>query len=125
MIEITTEKQGELMEHAEKAYKHLGKMLECIEQLGEQGGMGQREGDSWYIHQLDRPEMEGYGEREGYIQYRGGASGMEDGGPAGGMGYGNRRPNAGGYNGGLGMRGRGGMRESYGNRYQKMDPYYS
>lgn len=123
IIEITTEKKTELMEHAEKAYEHIGKMLGCIQEMGQgDSGMGQREGDEWYIRQ--GYGNRGMGHRAGYIQYRGGASGMEQGGPAGGMGYGNRRPNAGGYNGGLGMR-EGDDGYGYGNRYQKMDPYYS
>lgn len=127
MIEITTEKKSELMEHAAKAYEHVGKMLECIEGMDPEGGMGQREGDEWYIKQLEH--RGGYGDRygmrmgrrEGYIMNPG-SSGMEQGQIPGGMGYGNRRPNAGGYNGGLGMR-EGGY--GYGDRYQKMDPYYS
>ena len=61
MIEITTEKQGELMEHAEKAYKHVGKMLECIEQMGA-GKMGQREDDEWYIRRMG--ERSRYGMRD-------------------------------------------------------------
>ena len=62
MIEITQEKQGELMEHAEKAYKHVGKMLECIEQMGE-GKMGMREDDEWYIRRMNRDRYP-YGERD-------------------------------------------------------------
>lgn len=67
MIEISSEKQGELMEHAEKAYKHIGKMLECIEQMGE-GRMGQREDDEWYIRRMNRDYMPygNYGSRDDY-----------------------------------------------------------
>ena len=62
VIEITTEKKTELMEHAEKAYDHIGKMLDCIEQMGGQTGvMGQRDGDEWYIRQMQRG---GYGGRD-------------------------------------------------------------
>lgn len=60
MIEITSEKQSELMEHAEKAYKHVGKMLECIEEM-QTGHLGQREGDEWYISQM---RGRGYGNRD-------------------------------------------------------------
>lgn len=62
MIEISSEKQGELMEHAEKAYKHVGKMLECIEQMSE-GKMGMREDDEWYIRRMNQDR---YGMRSGY-----------------------------------------------------------
>lgn len=53
IIEITSEKKSELMEHAEKAYEHIGKMLDCIDEIG-QGQMGQREGDGWYVRPLNR-----------------------------------------------------------------------
>lgn len=63
MYEITTEKKTELMDHAEKAYEHIGKMLECIEQMGGQpGAMGQRDGDEWYIRQMQ--QRGGYGMRD-------------------------------------------------------------
>lgn len=65
MIEISSEKQTELMEHAEKAYKHVGKMLECIEDM-QQGKIGQRDGDEWYIRQ---GASRGYGMRD-EIGYR-------------------------------------------------------
>lgn len=62
MIEITQEKKGELMEHAEKAYEHLGKMIECVEGMGE-GSMGMR-GDEWYIRKMGM-RGGGYGSRYG------------------------------------------------------------
>lgn len=62
MIEITQEKKGELMEHAEKAYEHIGKMLECVEGLDE-GSMGMR-GDEWYIRKMGM-KRGGYGMRYG------------------------------------------------------------
>lgn len=80
MIEITAEKQTELMEHAEKAYEHVGKMLECVEKMSE-GKMGQREDDEWYIRRMNQDR---YGMRGGY--------GMRDGDvESGGEGYGERR----------------------------------
>lgn len=77
MIEISQEKQGELMEHAEKAYQHLGKMLDCIEKMGQESQMGQREDDEYYIRR--------FGNRMGH---RGGNMGERMGRRGGGsMGY--------------------------------------
>lgn len=64
MYEITSEKKTELMEHAEKAYEHIGKMLDCIEGMG--GQMGQREGDEWYIRQGGMPRAYGMRDEMGY-----------------------------------------------------------
>lgn len=95
MIEITQEKKSELMEHAEKAYEHIGKMLECVEGLDQEGSMGMR-GDEWYIRKMGMK-----GNRGGYgMRY-----GMRDDYEEDEMNYGNR----------YGMR-----RGRYGNR----DPYF-
>ena len=99
MIEISTEKQGELMEHAEKAYKHIGKMLECIEQMSE-GKMGMREDDEWYLRRMNHSP---YGERDGMGERYGERDEM-------GERYGERR----------GVRGTG----RYGSRMEYRDPYY-
>lgn len=68
MIEISTEAKGEIMEHANKAYEHLGKMLESLEEACEQGSMGERMGyredDEWYIRRGNR-DYDRMGERRG------------------------------------------------------------
>ena len=87
MIEITQEAKGEIMEHAEKAYEHLGSMLDCLEEacdggsqmgqrgagayrgnMGYRGGMGMREDDEFYVRRFngDRMGMRGMGRRDGY-----------------------------------------------------------
>ena len=43
MIEISTEAKGEIMEHANKAYEHIGKMLDCLDEACE-SSMGMRSG---------------------------------------------------------------------------------
>lgn len=79
MIQIEEDSAMELKEHAQKALKHMGKLMECVEelceesQMGERGGYGNRGGGSG-----------GYGNRYGN---RGGGSGGSSGG---GGGYGNR-----------------------------------
>lgn len=67
MIEVSESKADKLKEHAYKAMKHMGKLYESVEELCEEGSMGERGG--------------GYGSRYGN---RGG------GGGGGGGGYGNR-----------------------------------
>lgn len=62
VIETTTEKKTEIVEHAEKAYEHLGMALECLEQMST-GKMGQRDDDEWYIRRYNKP-YRGYGERD-------------------------------------------------------------
>lgn len=49
IYEMTQEKHTEIIDHAEKAYEHIGKMLECIESMN--GQIGKREGDDWYVRQ--------------------------------------------------------------------------
>lgn len=41
-IKITEKKKEKMAEHAEKALKHLGKLMQCVEELGEENGMGER-----------------------------------------------------------------------------------
>lgn len=41
-IKITEKKKEKMAEHAEKALKHLGKLMQCVEELGEEDGMGER-----------------------------------------------------------------------------------
>ena len=76
MIQIEEDSAMELKEHAKKALKHMGKLMECVEelceesQMGERGGYGNRGG--------------GYGNRYGN---RGGYSGGSGGGYGNRMGY--------------------------------------
>ena len=79
MIQIEEDSAMELKEHAKKALKHIGKLMECVEelceesQMGEHGGYGNRGGGSG-----------GYGNRYGN---RGGYSGGSGGGYGNRMGY--------------------------------------
>lgn len=41
-VKISQKKKEKLTEHAEKALKHLGKLMQCVEELGEDDGMGER-----------------------------------------------------------------------------------
>lgn len=79
---IIEESVMDIKEHASKALKHMGKLMECVEelceesQMGERGGYGNRGG--------------GYGNRYGNRDSYGGGS--SSGGSGGGYGnrYGNR-----------------------------------
>lgn len=79
MIQIEEDSAMELKDHAKKALKHMGKLMECVEelceesQMGERGGYGNRGGGSG-----------GYGNRYGN---RGGYSGGSGGGYGNRMGY--------------------------------------
>lgn len=52
MIEISQQQKSEMMEHATKAYEHVGKMLECLEECCADK-MGMREDDEWYIRRYN------------------------------------------------------------------------
>lgn len=45
-IKITTRKKEKMSEHAEKALKHMGKLMQCLEELGEEE-MGERYGNRY------------------------------------------------------------------------------
>lgn len=65
MYEITTEERSEIKEHAEKAIEHVSKLLDCLDGLGGGAGqMGQRDGDEWYIRQMQQRGGSGYGDRD-------------------------------------------------------------
>lgn len=72
IIEISESKADKLKEHAYKSMKHLGKLYECIEEICDDGSMGERDGG-------------GYGNRYG-SRYgnRGGGSSSSG---SGSMGY--------------------------------------
>lgn len=70
-IQITRKKKEKMVEHAEKALKHLGKLMQCVEEMGEDemgeryGGrygnrMGERMGerDDWEEDDEDYPMNE-------------------------------------------------------------------
>lgn len=67
MIQIEEDSAMELKEHAKKALKHMGKLMECVEelceesQMGERGGYGNRGGGR-------------YGNRSGYSGGSGGSA---------------------------------------------------
>jgi len=45
MIEITENKLSNLSEHVEEALKHIGKVMQCVSELGEESsGLGERMG---------------------------------------------------------------------------------
>lgn len=46
-IKITTKKKEKMSEHAEKALKHMGKLMQCIEELGEDDDMGGNYGNRY------------------------------------------------------------------------------
>lgn len=46
-IKITEKKKEKMVEHAEKALKHLGKLMQCVEELGENEEMGERYGNRY------------------------------------------------------------------------------
>lgn len=73
MIQIEEDSAMELKEHAKKALKHMGKLMECVEELCEESQMGERGG---------------YGNRGGgRYGNRGGYSGGSGGGYGNRMGY--------------------------------------
>jgi len=53
MIEISEDKVSGLSEHVEKVLRHAGKAMQCIEEMcddygyGERGGYGERDDDDW------------------------------------------------------------------------------
>jgi len=71
MIEISESKADMLKEHAEKVLKHGGKLMQCIEELCEEGGLGERvgygnRGDGGRYGMRGGNSGGGYGNRMGY-----------------------------------------------------------
>lgn len=72
MIEITDKKVEKLSEHIEESLRSLGKAMQCVEQMMEEGGMGEREGmpsnrGGGYGNRYgEREPMPRYGNRMGY-----------------------------------------------------------
>lgn len=75
-IIVTESKKEKMSEYAEKMLKYGGKLMQCIESLGE-GSMGQRDDDDW-----DDDDDDNFGMRGGYSGGRG-SYGMRDGGSYG------------------------------------------
>ena len=57
-IKITSKKRDKMSEHAEKALKHIGKLMQCIEELGEDDDMDERYGTGRYGTGGERYPME-------------------------------------------------------------------
>jgi DMSO/TMAO reductase YedYZ molybdopterin-dependent catalytic subunit len=68
MIEITDKKVEKLSEHIEEGLRSLGKAMQCVEQMMQEGGMGEREGmpSNRGGGYGSRYGNRGYGERMGY-----------------------------------------------------------
>ncbi len=65
-IKITTKKKEKMSEHAEKALKHMGKLMQCIEELGEDDDMGGNYGNRYEGGNYgNRYEGGNYGNRYG------------------------------------------------------------
>lgn len=62
MVEISEGKVDKMSELAEKMLKYGGKLMQCIEEMSEESGMGQRSGQGGYSGGYGSR----YGERESY-----------------------------------------------------------
>jgi len=61
MIEISEDKVSGLSEHLEKGLRHIGKAMQCVDELCEESRMGERGGYGRYGDRGGR-----YGNRMGY-----------------------------------------------------------
>lgn len=68
VIKIEESKKDKMSEYAEKALKSMGKLMQCIEDLGEDD-MGERDDEDW--DDDDMGYREGMGERR-YMRREGG-----------------------------------------------------
>lgn len=65
IIEVTEDKMSGLSEHIEKALRHAGKAMQCIEDMYDGGhGYGERDEDDWDDDD-DRMGERRYGRRRG------------------------------------------------------------
>ena len=76
MIEIDEGKVDKMSELAEKMLKYGGKLMSCIEELSEEGGMGERGGSSYGNRGGSMGSR--YGERGGDYGNRGGYGEREE-----------------------------------------------
>lgn len=53
MIEITEDKITDLSEHLEKGLRHIGKAMQCIDELSQESRMGERGGYGRYGNRYD------------------------------------------------------------------------
>ena len=68
MIQIEESKLDKMSEYTEKMLKYGGKMMQCLEELSEEGGMGQRGGQGGggsYGNRYGERSGGGYGNRYG------------------------------------------------------------
>ena len=56
-IKITTKKKEKMTEHAEKALKHVGKLMQCLEELDEEG-MDERYGSRYGSRMGERDDWD-------------------------------------------------------------------
>ena len=56
-IKITTKKKEKMTEHAEKALKHVGKLMQCLEELDEEG-MDERYGSRYGSRMGEREDWD-------------------------------------------------------------------
>lgn len=95
IVEITEDKVGKVSDHIEKALRHMGKAMQCVEDwmsesdmgeryMGERGSYGQggsqmrhsgsqggsHGGRSYYGNRMDDDDDEEMGERRGRRRYR-------------------------------------------------------
>ena len=73
MVEITEDKIDKATEYAEKMLKYGGKLMQCLSEWQEEGGMDEREGAPYMNRNRygEREEQGRYGNRGGgYMGYR-------------------------------------------------------
>jgi hypothetical protein len=74
MIEITKDKMSDLAENTEKALRYMGKVMQCIDELKNEGGSGMQErmgNRGGYYGNRDMEYHGGYGNRDGGYGMRG------------------------------------------------------
>jgi hypothetical protein len=72
MVEITEDKIDKATEYAEKMLKYGGKLMQCLSEWQEEGGMDEREGMPYMNRNRygEREEQGRYGNRGGSMGYR-------------------------------------------------------
>lgn len=61
IVKITEGKRDKMVEHAEKMLRHAGKLMQCLDELGERDGMGERYDDDW---DEDEDDDDDFGRRD-------------------------------------------------------------
>lgn len=62
IVKITEGKRDKMVEHAEKMLRHAGKLMQCLDELGERDGMGER--DDWDEGDWDEDDDDDFGRRD-------------------------------------------------------------